>query len=71
MRIVSQTARALALGLTAAACLAGAVSAGEYHLTVDKITIDTGEFTRSGVGFNGTSPGPELRFQEGEDVSST
>ena len=68
MRIVSQTARALALGLTAAACLAGAVSAGEYHLTVDKITIDTGEFTRSGVGFNGTSPGPELRFQEGEDV---
>jgi CopA family copper-resistance protein len=68
MRIVSQTARALALGLTAAACLAGTVSAGEYHLSVDKITIDTGEFTRSGVGFNGTSPGPELRFQEGEDV---
>ena len=58
----------LALGLTAAASLAGAAAAGEYHLTVDKVTINTGAFTRSGVGFNGSSPGPVLRFQEGEDA---
>jgi CopA family copper-resistance protein len=68
MRTITQTARAIALGLLAAATLATSATAGEYHLTVDKVTIDTGEFTRTGVGFNGASPGPVLRFKEGEDV---
>ena len=68
MKTISQITLMLALGLTAAASLAGAAAAGEYHLTVDKVTINTGAFTRSGVGFNGSSPGPVLRFQEGEDV---
>ncbi len=48
---------------------ASAAAAGEYNLTVDPITVDTGEFTRSGVGYNGKSPGPVLRFKEGEDVT--
>jgi len=39
-----------------------------YNLTVDPVTIDTGGFTRSGIGYNGASPGPVLRFKEGEDV---
>ncbi|MBO6519899.1 MAG: multicopper oxidase domain-containing protein [Rhodospirillales bacterium] len=43
-------------------------SAGEYSLTVDRVTIDTGDFTRKGIGYNGASPGPVLRFKEGEDV---
>ena len=43
--------------------------AAEYKLTVDRVTIDTGEFKRRGVGFNGASPGPVLRFKEGEDVT--
>ncbi|MBK1873896.1 copper resistance system multicopper oxidase [Marinobacter sp. 1-3A] len=43
--------------------------AGEYNLTVDRVTIDTGEFVKEGVGYNGTSPGPTLRFKEGEEVS--
>jgi L-ascorbate oxidase len=42
---------------------------GEYSLTVDPVRIDTGEFTRSGIGFNGASPGPVLRFAEGEEVT--
>ena len=42
--------------------------AGEYNLTVDRITIDAGDFTRSGIGYNGASPGPVLRFTEGEEV---
>ena len=44
-------------------------AAATYQLTVDRVTIDTGDFTRSGVGFNGASPGPVLRFQEGEEVT--
>ena len=43
--------------------------ADTYNLSVDPVTIDTGTFTRDGVGFNGASPGPVLRFKEGEDVT--
>ncbi len=43
-------------------------TAGEYSLTVDRVEIDTGDFTRNGIGYNGASPGPLLRFNEGEDV---
>jgi len=68
MTAITQSVRALALGLAAVAWLANPAAAGEYHLTVDEVTIDTGGFTRTGVGFNGGSPGPVLRFQEGEDV---
>ena len=42
--------------------------AGEYNLSVDPVLIDTGNFTRKGIGYNGASPGPVLRFKEGEDV---
>ncbi|MDP4546193.1 copper resistance system multicopper oxidase [Marinobacter sp. MDS2] len=42
--------------------------AGEYNLTVDRVTIDTGDFVKKGIGYNGKSPGPVLRFKEGENV---
>ena len=51
----------LGLGLAATASISPA-QAGEYNITVDPVTIDTGAFTREGVGFNGGSPGPVLRF---------
>tara|TARA_R110002110_G_scaffold244461_1_gene460831 strand:+ start:209 stop:550 length:342 start_codon:yes stop_codon:yes gene_type:complete len=40
-----------------------------YNLTVDKVLIDTGNFEKEGIGYNGRSPGPVLRFKEGEDVT--
>lgn len=43
--------------------------AGEYHLSVDHVTIDTGDFVKQGIGYNGASPGPVLRFTEGETVT--
>lgn len=43
--------------------------AGEYNLTVDRVKIDTGEFVKNGIGYNGKSPGPVLRFKEGEEVT--
>ncbi|MEQ8335438.1 copper resistance system multicopper oxidase [Nisaea sp.] len=61
--------RALLLGAGLAASLSGAVTAGEYSLTVDPVTVDTGAFTRTGIGYNGATPGPVLRFEEGEDVT--
>ncbi|WP_036553291.1 copper resistance system multicopper oxidase [Nisaea denitrificans] len=61
--------RAFLLGAGLAAALSGAATAGEYSLTVDPVTVDTGAFTRSGIGYNGATPGPVLRFREGEDVT--
>jgi len=43
--------------------------AGEYNITVDNVVIDTGVFVKKGIGYNGASPGPVLRFKEGEDVT--
>ncbi|MEA1082088.1 copper resistance system multicopper oxidase [Marinobacter qingdaonensis] len=45
------------------------VSAVEYNLTVDRVEIDTGDFVKEGIGYNGKSPGPVLRFKEGEKVT--
>ena len=59
-------------GLLAAALLAAAplgAQAGTYNLTVDRVTIDTGDFVTEGIGYNGASPGPVLRFKEGEEVT--
>ena len=43
--------------------------AGTYNLTVDHVKIDTGDFVKDGIGYNGASPGPVLRFKEGEEVT--
>ncbi|MGB1479205.1 MAG: multicopper oxidase domain-containing protein, partial [Marinobacter salsuginis] len=43
--------------------------AGEYNLTVDRVQIDTGDFVKEGIGYNGESPGPVLRFKQGEEVT--
>ncbi|AZT85041.1 copper resistance system multicopper oxidase [Marinobacter sp. NP-4(2019)] len=45
------------------------VLAGEYDISVDRVQIDTGDFVKEGIGYNGASPGPVLRFKEGEKVT--
>jgi len=40
------------------------VMAGEYGLTVDRVKIDTGDFVKEGIGYNGASPGPVMRFKD-------
>ncbi len=60
--------RATTLGMAAALATAGVGLAGTYDITVDPVTIDTGDFTRTGVGYNGQATPPTLRFAEGEDV---
>ncbi|WP_366554822.1 copper resistance system multicopper oxidase [Aquibaculum sediminis] len=63
------TVRAGLLGLGMTVALMSAAAASTYDLTVDRVEIDTGDFTRSGIGYNGSSPGPILRFKEGEKVT--
>ena len=69
MAIPSFDRAALGLTLVLLALAPVAAKAEVYTLTVDRVTIDSGEFRKSGIGFNGASPGPVLRFREGEDVT--
>lgn len=39
-----------------------ASQADVYDITVDNVIIDTGDFKKTGIGYNGASPGPALRF---------
>ena len=57
------------MGLALGFSVATAADAGEYNITVDQVMIDTGTFKKQGIGYNGASPGPVLRFKEGEDVT--
>ncbi|WP_419905200.1 copper resistance system multicopper oxidase [Kiloniella sp.] len=43
--------------------------AAVYDLSVDDVMIKTADFSKNGIGYNGSSPGPILRFTEGEDVT--
>jgi CopA family copper-resistance protein len=57
------------LATAMAAALVAPAQAGVYNLTVDRVTIDTGAFKKRGIGYNGSSPGPVLRFKQGEEVT--
>ena len=63
----SGLARTLALATAALAPLAAL--AGTYEITVDPVRIETADFTKSGIGYNGSQIPTVLRFQEGEDVT--
>ena len=60
--------RAFAFGVAAMGLTTFSADAGEYNFTVDRITIDAGNFTKQGVGYNNSQTPTILRFKEGEDV---
>ncbi len=57
------------LGASLMLAAAGSAFASEYNLTVDRVTLDTGEFTKNGIGYNNSTEPTVLRFTEGEDVT--
>ncbi|MEE3043878.1 MAG: copper resistance system multicopper oxidase [Pseudomonadota bacterium] len=56
------------LGALGAVMLSAPSFAATYDLTVDYVEIDTGTMKTRAIGYNGSSPGPTLRFKEGEEV---
>lgn len=56
------------LGALAATAVSFTVSAATYDLSVDYVTINTGDMQTKGIGYNGASPGPTLRLKEGEEA---
>ncbi len=59
--------RAALVGLLSA--LSTAAYAGEYNLTIDEVTMTVEGEVRTGLGINGSIPGPILHFREGETVT--
>jgi FtsP/CotA-like multicopper oxidase with cupredoxin domain len=66
---IAPLAQTGALGLGLVAPLAGAATAGTHDITVDRITIGAGGFTKIGIGYNGSQTPTVLRFEEGEEVT--
>jgi len=69
INLFSQSSRGCAVVALAIMMTPLASYAGVYDLSVDNVIIDTGNFKKQGIGYNGASPGPVLRFKEGEDVT--
>jgi L-ascorbate oxidase len=61
-------ARPLCLATALLAAGGAAAEIAEHRLTVDRVRIETGELDKAGIGYNGLSPGPILRFREGEEA---
>jgi len=63
--------RAARLGALALACRSAVASAyaGSYGLAIEKGRITITGQERDTLGVNGSFPGPELHFREGEDVT--
>ena len=56
------------LGALSTIAVSTAGYAATYNLSVDYVTIDTGDMKTKAIGYNGSSPGPTLRLKEGEDA---
>ena len=69
MRFLSQRIVRYAFFGALASVQSNIVFAGTYNLTVDKVMIETDQGLKQGIGYNGSSPGPVLRFKEGENVT--
>jgi len=44
-------------------------AADEYFITIDQVTMTVDGETTTGIGMNGSIPGPTLRWREGEEVT--
>ncbi|SDG54696.1 copper resistance system multicopper oxidase [Thalassobaculum litoreum] len=62
-------ARACALAAAFTVSSVTAASAGDYSITVDRVALETGDFAKTAIGYNGSSTPTILRFKEGEEVT--
>src|SRR3546814_8682581 len=61
--------RALAaVALAAATADPDAALATTYDISIDEVTVDHSGTPKRAIAYNGQTPGPTLRFKEGEDV---
>lgn len=61
--------RAVLLGGAITAVGISSALSGTYDITVDRVTFDTGDFVKTGVGYNHSAVPTILRWTEGEEVT--
>ncbi len=66
---IARRAGAVFAGLLSILIFGTSAQADEYSLTIDEVVMTVDGETRTGIGINGTIPGPTLRFREGETVT--
>jgi len=64
-----QFAGAIAMGFCFALGVASMATAGQYNLEIAKTAINVAGERQTAMTFNGTVPGPVLRFKEGEELT--
>jgi L-ascorbate oxidase len=52
-----------------ASLAAGPAVAGTYDIVIDTVTVDHSGTPKQAIAYNGQTPGPTLRFKEGEEVT--
>ena len=55
--------------MAAAVAVAAPARAATYDITIGRITVNHSGTPKSAIAYNGQTPGPTLRFKEGEDVT--
>ena len=60
--------RAIAAMALAALALPAAARAATYDISIGEVTVDHDGTAKRSIAYNGQTPGPTLRFTEGEDV---
>jgi len=66
---IARRAGAVFAGLLSVLILGTSAQADEYNLIIDEVIMTVDGETRTGIGINGSIPGPTLRFREGETVT--
>jgi len=57
------------LVVMAASLAAGPAAAATYDIVIDTVTVDHSGTPKQAIAYNGQTPGPTLRFKEGEEVT--
>lgn len=52
-----------------ASLAAGTAAAATYDIVIDTVTVDHSGTPKQAIAYNGQTPGPTLRFKEGEEVT--
>lgn len=69
LNLASKAAMATIVAMAAAFSAAPQAQAGTYDITIGKVTVNHSGTPKSAIAYNGQTPGPTLRFKEGEDVT--
>ena len=64
-----KAAMATLVAMVASLAAAAPAAAATYDIVIDEVTVDHSGTPKQAIAYNGETPGPTLRFREGEEVT--